>query len=110
MYKKAKKNVIIIYRTLIVISEQVLYSEKTISNFSTNALVILNWCLSTTTTCKLEIQAIKIKFKTTRFVTIKEKRYLSTDEATKSKSGETTGVNALIIQMTNIDLNRSVIL
>lgn len=39
------------------------------------------------------------------------KEYLSTDETTKSKSGETArDIQALIIQMANIKLNRGMIL
>lgn len=82
-------------------------SYITKNNFSTNAFVIHKML---PTNNKLGIVAITTKLKKKKHITIKEKGDLSTDETTESKSGETTGVHALIIQMTNIDLNRSVIL
>jgi hypothetical protein len=39
-----------------------------------------------------------------------ENEYLSTSEATESKSGELTIVKTALIQMTYVDLNRSMIL
>lgn len=41
---------------------------------------------------------------------MKKNRYLSTDESAEGKSGEMAIVDAILIHMPNVDLNRSMVL